>query len=434
MCALSLVKTPYEQHRGYVLRVLGRRCGWLDAADREAIFHDAYALLLEKQRDGELDPDGMHPHQVRAYLVQTALFKCLDESKRAERKRAQPIGDELLASPDAAPPLEDVLGASFEGARVREIVDELPARRQAIVKMRFFLDRAPAEIQELLGIRERVYRRELERAMRQLAERYELVRDGTFCDSRRSLVMAHVAGIAGPNRAREAQAHLDTCPGCKHWAMQLRDAARQVAGALPLPVLADGGGLMTRTVDGLTALKDQLIGVATSIKQHAVAASARVDASTVGYSSAARPGTVAAAVAGCLALGGGATYCAVEGLPDPVRALIARGQSAQAHQEERPAERRRAEQRPRVERTVDDAPPATVAASQPTRERSAKPRSGATPAPRAVEREFGLEGSGTPVRQAGDGNAAAATAVQAPPAPPPAPAPVPAGPPGEFDP
>src|SRR6185295_3879451 len=100
MCAVSVARTPYEQHRGYVLSVLGRRCGWLDRADREAIFHDAYALLLEKERGGELELDAMHPHQVRAYLVQTSLYKALDEGKRAERRRAVAMGDDVLAAPD----------------------------------------------------------------------------------------------------------------------------------------------------------------------------------------------------------------------------------------------------------------------------------------------------------------------------------------------
>jgi RNA polymerase sigma factor (sigma-70 family) len=419
MCAVSVVQTPYEQHRDYVLSVLGRRCGWLDQADREAIFHDAYALLLEKQRDGDLDLETMHPHQVRAYLVQTSLYKSLDEGKRAERKRAVPMGDDAFASPDASAPMDEMLATSLEGARVREIIDELPERRQAIVKLRFFLDRAPSEIQELLGIRERVYRRELERAMRHIAERYELVRDGNFCDSRRSLVMAYVSGVAGPNRAREAQAHLDTCPACRHWAVQLRDAARQVAGALPLPVLADREGLLTHAVNGFVAVKGQLLDVATNVKQHAAMGVARVDATTAGYSTVARPGTVAAALAGCLALGGGATYCAVEGLPDPVRSLVTH---------ERPARAQRPERKPKpkqVKRQAAAQPaPTTTVAAKPKQVSKPKPqtRSTSTPAPKPtpVQKEFGLDGSGS-----------TASPAATPQAPPPTPAP---GPPGEFDP
>ncbi|MDW5597415.1 sigma-70 family RNA polymerase sigma factor, partial [Conexibacter stalactiti] len=348
MCAIALGPTPYEQHRDYVLKVLGRRCAWLDHADREAVFHDAYALLLEKQRAGELSLDEMHLQQVRAYLVQTALYKALDEGKRAERKRAVPMGDEALAADDGARGLDEALVEGFDAARVREIVDELPERRRAIVKLRYFMDCAPGEIQALLGLRERVYRRELERAMRQIAERFELVRDGSFCDSRRSMVMAYVSGLSGPERARKAQAHIDSCPGCRVFAVQLRDAARDVAVALPLPLFELRDGFLTRVADGLTAGRDQVTDLVSGAKQQALAATARVDSGTAGMASAVRPGTVAAAVAGCIALGGGATYCAVEGIPAPVRSLISDG----------PPRERRAEQ-PRA-RTTSQAQPATA--------------------------------------------------------------------------
>lgn len=413
MCAIALGPTPYEQHRDYVLKVLGRRCAWLDRADREAVFHDAYALLLEKERGGELALDDMHPHQVRAYLVQTALYKALDEGKRAERKRAVPMGDEALDAPDAGRPLEDALADGLDAARVREIVDELPERRQAIVKLRYFLDCAPGEIQRLLGIRERVYRRELERAMRQIAEHYERVLDGSFCDSRRSLVMAYVAGLASPDRARKAQAHIDSCPGCRQWAVQLRDAAREVAALLPLPVLECRDGIVARVADCLTAARDQLGDATGGAKHHALAAVTRVDSGTAGMASAVRPGTVAAAIAGCIAVGGGATYCVVEGLPDPVRSLISRERPERSERRaqqprDRAAQRQPAAQTLPVQPAVPAAqasPPASPAPAPATRTAPArsKPRpkpkarsaTGSAPPPDPTESEFGA--AGTPV-------------------------------------
>jgi DNA-directed RNA polymerase specialized sigma24 family protein len=125
--------TPYEQHRDYVLGVLARRCGWLARDEREAVFHDAYALLLEKARDGVLEPGAMHAHQVRAYLTTTAIHKALDEGKRAERRRTEPLGEGPLAEPDAGRGPDELADASMDCARVREIVAELPERRQAIV-------------------------------------------------------------------------------------------------------------------------------------------------------------------------------------------------------------------------------------------------------------------------------------------------------------
>jgi DNA-directed RNA polymerase specialized sigma24 family protein len=235
---LPPTRSPYEQHRDYVLAVLGRRCGWLDPSDREAILHEAYAVLLEKQRDLRLDVDSMRPAQVRAYLTQTALNKAMDESKRAGRRRSVSLDDERLrfdpASPDTE--LDEQVSIRFEGAFLREIMAELPERRRTIVNLRFVFDRSPEEITRYLGVTERVYRRELELAARRIAERFELVRNGTFCDSRRSLILAYVTGVAGPGRIRDARRHLANCPACASWIREMPtrvDRAGSIAPPIP---------------------------------------------------------------------------------------------------------------------------------------------------------------------------------------------------------
>lgn len=225
-----LTRSPYEEHRKYVLSVLARRCAWLDASDREALLHDAYMVMLEKQRDGAVDFTQMRPAQVRAYLTQTALNKSLDEGKRAGRRRSAPLVEDALtiSAPDTHH--DELIAARMEGARVREIVAELPTRQQQIVSLRFFFDWTPQQIGRYLGVTERVYRRELERGLRHIGDRFELVRNGSFCDSRSSLIRAYVAGLAGPNKSAEARRHLKGCPGCAHWAGQLRQAPEVSAG------------------------------------------------------------------------------------------------------------------------------------------------------------------------------------------------------------
>jgi RNA polymerase sigma factor (sigma-70 family) len=219
--------TPYEQHRDYVLAVLSRRCAWLSREEREEVLHDAYVVVLSKERDGALDLTAMASQQVRAFLTQTAINKGLDEGKRVGRKRSVPMGDTEVTAPDLRRAPDELAAADMESARVREIVAELPARKQEIIKLRFFLECTPNEIQLKLGISERAYRRELERAVRYIHERYELVRDGSFCDSRKSLIVAFVRGFAGATRARAAQEHLANCPSCSSWAAELRDASRR---------------------------------------------------------------------------------------------------------------------------------------------------------------------------------------------------------------
>jgi DNA-directed RNA polymerase specialized sigma24 family protein len=124
----------YEHHRGYVLAVLARRCGWLADDEREAIFHDAYLVLLQKEACGDLETIEMHPHQLRAYIVQTAINKALDEGKRVERRRSEPIDEQVLAAPDAGPAPEELASASLDNARLREVVAGLAERQQTIVR------------------------------------------------------------------------------------------------------------------------------------------------------------------------------------------------------------------------------------------------------------------------------------------------------------
>ncbi len=401
----------YEHHRGYVLAVLARRCGWLADDEREAIFHDAYLVLLQKEACGDLETIEMHPHQLRAYIVQTAINKALDEGKRVERRRSEPIDEQVLAAPDAGPAPEELASASLDNARLREVVAGLAERQQTIVKLRFYFDRSPGEIQGLLGITERTYRRELERALKQVAEGYTLVREGRFCEGRRSMILAYVAGIAGPNRARDAADHLASCPACACWAAEVREAARRASVLLPLPAIGASPGWVERLQGAVEVARDGASHLVTGAKQHAASMAARLDPSGAGYTLTARPGAATATILGCLALGGGATYCAVEGIPGwPDRSPAPRAA--------KPSERPAAAEAPEPKRAV----PVTAAPRQPKQSpaRSSAPgqASGgaAASSAAATTQEFGLEGSA---------QSPGGATVTPPPAP---------QPPGEFDP
>jgi RNA polymerase sigma factor (sigma-70 family) len=290
--------TAYDQHRRYVLAVLSRRCRWLAPDEREALLHDAWAIMLEKERAGTLDVGAMAPGQIRAYVTQTALVRALDESRRA-RMRDVPLEEDGFVAPTVAP--HEAAHAEDEAARLREIVGELTPRQQTIVKLRFFFDRSPDEVQALLGVTERAYRRDLERALAIVAQRFALVRDGGFCDGHASLIRAYVAGVAGPGRVRRVRAHLATCPACRHYALELRTAAGKVAVFAPLPVL-------TFDHERLGGLADAVLAA----KQHVASLGARVDPTAPAALAGARPGALVAAVGACVALGGGATYCVVD--------------------------------------------------------------------------------------------------------------------------
>jgi hypothetical protein len=209
----------------------------------------------------------------------------------------------------------------LDGAPLRELVDGLSPRRAAVIKLRFWLGLTPDQIQTALGISERTYRKEVERAYRELAAGVRLVREGRFCDTRRGAVLAYMAGTAEPRRAAEARVHLDSCAACRQMAVAVRDAASKAAAMLPLPEPTVHHGPLGHCAELLAGLRDQLEGLVGVAKQHAVSAATRIDSSAGHYAAGARPGAVATIVVGCLAVGGGATYCAVEGLPAPLAPL-----------------------------------------------------------------------------------------------------------------
>jgi RNA polymerase sigma factor (sigma-70 family) len=381
---------------------------------------------LEKRRAGELDPERMHPSEVRAYLTQTSIYKALDEGKRAERKRAVPMTEEALAAPDDRRTPEDLAATGLDNARIREVLSELPERRQVIVKLRYFFDRTPAEIQRYLGITERVYRRELERALKQVVDGMELVRSDQFCDSRKSLILAYVAGIAGPTRVQQARAHLASCPGCARWAATVRDASARAAAMIPLPVIArDDAGLTVRAFETLGGVRDQLADTVTSVKQHVFGVASRLDPGAAGYATAARPGAAVMAITGCLAVGGGATYCVVEGIPGPVRNLVSQKGPKPERDKPRIATKRAANTTPTPTPTTATpfvAPPAPPRQTSPPRQqRKATPTRSQPRAQRPIAREAAAAQEFDP-------------AAAPPPARTPPPPPAPPQAPGEFDP
>lgn len=400
----------YEQHRAYVLGVLARRCRWLGAEDREAALHDAYAVLLEKERDGALDVEAMNDHQLRAYLTQTAINKALSEGQRAYRKTSVALEEGGLEAPDGAIAAEDVLTRDWDSARLREIVAELPERQQVVIALRYFFDRGPEEIQHYLGITERVYRREMERAMRTLSARMTEVREGSFCESRRSLILAYVAGIAGPNRMRDARRHLQTCTACAAWAFELRHAAREAGAVVPLPVIA-GGGLTEDGGDRVIALghhfrglRERLGDLFTGGREHATGLAVRADPATGSMLGALRPGTVAAVVAGCLSVGSTATYCVFEGFPAPLAGHHAPAKKEAAKPKAKPAAKAQttaavvtpagasAAERPA---SAAKATAKTTTSTSTKTTKKARQRAKAKKVAKATAPEFGIEGTGT---------------------------------------
>lgn len=115
---------------------------------------------------------------------------------------------------------------------------------------------------------------------------YRGIEAGDACERYAGALAALVEGTASGAEVLELRPHLRHCAACRAAVRELRLSRRgRVALLLPWPVLR----------------------VVTHLRGHAAAAYNRVADPTP--LAGVRPGAVAAAVAGCLAVGGGATYC-----------------------------------------------------------------------------------------------------------------------------
>jgi hypothetical protein len=148
---------------------------------------------------------------------------------------------------------------------------------------------------------------------------------GGGCTAGERLVSRLSFGTATASERARANAHLDSCRDCLALYRRLELFHEKIAALLPVPAMAPADpGLLERTAHKTSAAlahaKQQLADAGGQIKQHTAAGYTRA----VEYTPLAtvRPGAAATAIAGCLALGGGAAgYCIDRGV-DPITGLV----------------------------------------------------------------------------------------------------------------
>jgi RNA polymerase sigma factor (sigma-70 family) len=230
------------------------------------------------------------------------------------------------------------------------------------------------EIANRLGITHRVVKRELldifEHARTNLARRA-----GGGCTLGEALVLRFVCGLASDVEASQAQLHIDRCECCAQFHERLNLWREKVGAVLPAPLSeqADPGVLertLHKAIDGASALRQHVLDGSAQIKQQATTTYYRAADPTP--LAGARPGAVAAVVAGCLAVGTGTYTCVEQGI-NPLMSLPGVGEPAPEQRATTPPETTPAEETP--------VPPPTpvVVESAPT------PESSAAPAPAPVE-------------------------------------------------
>jgi RNA polymerase sigma factor (sigma-70 family) len=334
------------------------------------------------------------PGQVYRW-IRTCAHRSLNREREflAREVPVDPSDDGLNAfAADAPTPEQHVIGREDEidlAALTETVASALPDRQRDVLSLYGAGYKRP-EIAEQLGVTHRTVKRDLLEILDQA--RIALARlAGGGCDRGESLIVRLACGLATPTEASQAQLHLTRCSRCQQFHERLSLWREKVGAILPISASeqADPGFLertLHKSLDGLDALRQHLADGGAQVKQQAAATYYRTADPTP--LSGARPGAVAAVVAGCLAVGTGTYTCVEQGI-NPLTSLPGLGEQAPERRATNlPPETTTTEQAPApapvavepVPSTPEPAPTAPTAepvepAPQPPPERSFEPSS-----------------------------------------------------------
>lgn len=334
-------------------------CIKADRSCRGQTMGEVYKWLL---RTTDSTVDDMRDRLKREVLVD----HCAREFQTDDPGLVAP--DEVLIKREERAELDAVALAILDRLDERE-------RKIAVLHSHGF---ARNDIAQHLGVTPRIVKRDVEGILKTSREQLaKLV--GSGCPDGHRLVSRYAFGLTGGREARQAQLHLATCARCGTMFERLDLWRERVAALLPVPPAIEAHtDIVERVVhastDVLSSAQPSAEGAPSGLRRHFSDAAAylREQATSAYYRTvdptplaSVRPGAVAAAVAGCLAVGGGATYCAKQGA-DPFTAFSRF--SGPEHHEKKPNSRPKraraaqAPEQPVVTPTV--APPAVQ--QQPT--------------------------------------------------------------------
>lgn len=361
----------YRAHKHAVTGMLAARYRDLDPDSRYELYHEAWASVLKRRGDG------VEIENLEGYLIGAADKLASKRVYGADSRRRvtfDPVDGPYSAVPDTGASPEEAVLAADEARRVRMLIDELDGAERALLKLRLDLGLEPSEIRERLGLTDRQYRRVVERAGKALLDQFRAFDSGAWAKSKRSLLCACVFGVASERQRAKAQELLEHDPCCRAMMSELRELGGRAGAVLPLPagpvaIDAAGADPAGRVAELLVGAKQQAADLVAGAKQHTAGAYVRMADPTP--LAGARPGAVAAVVAGCIAAGGGA-YCAVEGVPGSFKPVLGI---------EHPAPK--ADQRPAAEPKAQQAPLPAPPVVAPAPQQAPTPAPAPAPQPQA---------------------------------------------------
>jgi RNA polymerase sigma factor (sigma-70 family) len=224
----ELPTRQYAKHRSDVLRLLQARFGAaLNESDREDLYQEAWAGLLEYRRRGRPTPD------VAGLLKTIAFRRGRDRLRNRRAEPSDPSDGPLSLALDREPPPDEQVEARADAAICRQIIESLSDRQKKVLKLRYEWQFSPRETQEALRLSKKAYEKQLTRALKRVASAVAEVNSGDWREEQLALLMACESGTASQVERARARRLVASDPTCRAMLRQIRRAA----ALAPMPIL-----------------------------------------------------------------------------------------------------------------------------------------------------------------------------------------------------
>ncbi len=189
----------------------------------------------------------MSDAELRGYVLTAVASHASKELRRRSRKPTRLLTEaHERAVADNSQPLPDEQAIGSESKSIaRDLLSSLPARRRAVMLLRYGWGLSPDEVCALVsGLSRRAYRKEVTRGVEQLVQRLEDLEAGDWCRSREPLLRDYLAGTADEATRLQVEQHMSHCRACADLAARLKDELNDFGGAV---VLGAAAGLIAGT-------------------------------------------------------------------------------------------------------------------------------------------------------------------------------------------
>lgn len=196
----------------------------------EDVYSAAWAATLAALRKRGQD---MSEPELRAYVLTAVASHASKELRRRSRKPVGTLDEsvgQVVYDRHQLLPDERAIGSESQSV-ARDLLSSLPARRRAVMLLRYGWGLSPEEVCALVtGLSRRAYRKEVTRGVEQLIDRLSQVENGDWCRSREPMLRDYVAGTADAATRLQVEKHMSHCRACAELAANLGRQLNDLGG------------------------------------------------------------------------------------------------------------------------------------------------------------------------------------------------------------